>query len=147
MPLTTQKPYRVLMVTGAFPTEELPHLGTFIKSQAESLIAAGLEVEVIHPKQDLPVPIRYASAAIQVFLKTLSGHFDIVHGHYGLWCLTARLQWTTPVVASFLGSDLQGAMNADGSYSKKGALVAHFSRWLCLRVDAVIVKSERMKKA
>jgi teichuronic acid biosynthesis glycosyltransferase TuaC len=145
---TTQKPLRVLTVTGGFPTEEAPHLGTFIKSQIESLIAAGIEVEVIHPKPGLPVPMRYASAFIQVFIRTLTGAFDVVHGQYGLWCLVARLQWTTPVVASFLGSDLQGTLTADGrSYSKKGALVARISRWLCHRVDAVIVKSELMKKA
>jgi glycosyltransferase involved in cell wall biosynthesis len=147
MPSSMQKPLHVLMVTGAFPTQDVPHLGTFIKSQTESLIAAGIEVEVIHPKLGLPVPIRYASAFIQVFIKTLTRNFDIVHGHYGLWCLVARLQWTTPVVTSFLGSDLQGEITADGkSYSKKGALVALISRWLCHRVDAVIVKSEQMKK-
>jgi glycosyltransferase involved in cell wall biosynthesis len=141
------KPSRVLMVTGNFPTEELPQPGVFIKSQVESLVAAGLEVEVIHPKPGRPVPVRYASATVRVFTKALTGHFDIVHGHYGLWCLVARLQWTTPVVASFLGSDLLGTPTADGSYSKKAALVALISRWLCQRVDAVIVKSEGMKKA
>lgn len=144
---TARKSLRVLIVTGAFPTEELPYLGTFIKSQAESLVAAGLEVEVIHPKPGYPTPIRYALAAIQVFLKTLTRQYDVVHGHYGLWCLTARLQWTTPVVASFLGCDLLGELITDGNYSQKGALVVHISRWLCQRVNAVIVKSEEMKKA
>ncbi len=133
------------MVTGIYPTEQVPHSGTFIKSQVDSLIAAGIEVEVIHPKPG-PVPLRYAAAVTQVFLKTFRRRFDIVHGHYGLWCLTGRMQWTTPVVASFLGSDLLGAVTADGDYSNKGTLVAHISRWLCHRVDAVIVKSEGMKK-
>src|SRR6266849_9750127 len=94
---TTRKPVRVLVVTGVYPTEQLPHLGTFIKSQVDSLIAAGLEVEIIHPKPG-PVLLRYARAAIQVFFKTLTGHFDIVHGHFVQWCLIARMQWTTPVV-------------------------------------------------
>src|SRR5437773_1487069 len=93
----TKKPFRILMVTGAYPTEQLPHSGTFIKSQADSLNAVGLEVEVIHPGLG-PVVLRYARAASQVFLKTLTGHFDVVHGHYGTWCLVARMQWTTPVV-------------------------------------------------
>src|SRR6266704_1290913 len=47
---TIKQALRVLMVTGVYPTEQIPHAGTFIKSQADSLIAAGLEVEVIHPK-------------------------------------------------------------------------------------------------
>src|SRR5436305_7619704 len=115
---TTREPMRVLMVTGIYPTERLPHLGTFIKSQIDSLIAAGLEVEVIHPKPG-PVLLRYAVAAIQVFFKTLTGHFDIVHGHYGQWALIARMQRTTPTVVSFLGTDLMGRVNACGDSSKK----------------------------
>lgn len=142
---TAKKPIRVLMVTGVYPTEQYPHKGTFIKSQIDSLVAEGLEVKVIHPKP-APVAFRYAAATLQVFLKTLTGHFDIVHGHYGLWCLTTRMQWTTPVVSSFLGDDLLGTVKSDGSYNKKGDLVAHISRWLSRRVDAVIVKSEGMKE-
>lgn len=142
----TKNPLRVLMVTGVYPKESRPHSGTFIKSQADSLVDAGLEVEVIHPRPG-PVPVRYAAATLGVFLKTLTGRFDIVHGHYGLWCLAARMQWTTAVVASFLGDDLLGTPTAAGGYSKKAALVVRMSRWLCRHVDAVIVKSEQMRKA
>lgn len=144
-PQTTKKPCRVLMVTGIYPTAQLPHKGSFIKSQVDSLIAEGLEVEVIHPKPG-PVALRYASATLQVFFKTLTGRYDIIHGHYGLWCLVTRMQWTTPVIASFLGSDLLGTVTSDGGYSNKGAFVVRISRWLGRRVDAVIVKSEGMKR-
>jgi glycosyltransferase involved in cell wall biosynthesis len=140
-----KKPIRVLMVTGIYPTETRPHKGTFIKTQVDSLIAEGIEVEVIHPKPG-PVPLRYATGTIQVFLKSVTGRFDIVHGHYGLWCLVSRMQWMTPVVASFLGDDLLGTVTDDCSYSSKGAFVVRISRWLSQRVDAVIVKSEGMKK-
>ncbi len=143
---THKKPLRVLMVTGAYPSELTPHLGTFIKTQVEALIKEGLEVDVIHPQPGRPVFVRYAIATIQVFLKTLTRHYDIIHGHYGLWCLAARLQWTTPVVAAYLGGDLLGKLKDDGTYSKKAALVVRVSRWLCYLVDAVIVKSEEMKK-
>ena len=57
------------------------------------------------------------------------------------------MQWTTPVVASFLGDDLLGTVNGQGGYSKKSLMIMRMSRWLCRRVDAVIVKSEGMKKA
>ena len=142
---TTKKPLRVLMVTGIYPTEKLPHKGTFVKSQVDSLVAEGVEVEIIHPKPG-PLLFRYASAIVRVFLKTLRGHFDIVHGHYGQWCLFARLQWTTPVVASFLGDDVLGTPLNNGKYSKVNALIERLSRWLCRHVDAVIVKSEQMKR-
>jgi teichuronic acid biosynthesis glycosyltransferase TuaC len=143
---TTKQTLRVLMVTGVYPTEQIPHSGTFIKSQVDSLIAAGIEVEILHPKPG-PSPLRYAAATIQVFLKTLTGNFDIVHGHFGLWCMAACMQWTTPVVASFMGDDLLGTVTSNGGYSKKGTFVAHISRRLCQQVDAAIVKSEGMKKA
>ena len=135
-----RKPLRILMVTGIYPTAQKPHSGTFVKAQVDSLVAAGLEVELIHPKPN-PVPIRYISTALQVFFKTLTGRFDVVHGHYGLWCLASRLQWRAAVVADYLGDDLLGNVRTDGSYTKKSLLVVHLSRWLCRHVDAVLVKS------
>ncbi len=137
---------RVLMVTGAYPTEQKPHSGTFIKSQVDSLIAAGVDVEIIHPKPG-PLLLRCTSAILQVFLKTLTLRFDVVHGHYGQWCFIARMQWTTPVVASFLGSDLLSSLSINSAEGKKDALVQRISRWLCHHVNAVIVKSGGMKKA
>jgi glycosyltransferase involved in cell wall biosynthesis len=142
-----KKPMRVLMVTGIYPTEKLPHKGTFIKSQVDSLVAAGIEVEIIHPKPGKFVLLRYFWTIGQVFLKTWTKQFDIVHGHYGQWCLFARLQWASPVVASFLGDDLLGKPLGEGKYSRLHALIVRMSRWLCNYVDAVIVKSEQMKKS
>jgi glycosyltransferase involved in cell wall biosynthesis len=144
-PQVKKRPLRILMVTGIYPTERKPHSGTFIKTVVEGLISEGHYVEVIHPSPGL-VPIRYLSAAIQVFFKTLAGRFDIVDGNYGLWCLAARLQWTTPVVANFHGDDLLGTPNVAGSRTKKSLFVVYVSRWLCRFVDEVIVKSEQMKK-
>ena len=143
--LMRKKPLRVLMVTGIYPTKGNPHSGTFIKTQRDSLLAAGLEIEIIHPKSG-PVLLRYVSAAIQVFLKTLTRRFDIVHGHYGQWCLLARLQWTTPVVASFLGSDLLGNRNATSKRVRLDTFIVSLSRWLSRHVDVVTVKSGEMAK-
>ena len=143
---THEKPLLVLMVTGMYPTEQKPHACTFIKTQVDSLIAEGVEVEVIHPRRG-SLPIRYISASIQVFLKTLTGRFDVVNGHYAHWCLAARMQWTTPVVASFLGGDLLGELYADGGLSKRAILFRRISRWMCYWADAVIVKTEEMKRA
>ena len=83
-PEDNRKPLRVLMVTPIYPTEQQPHSGTFIKSQADSLIAAGVTVEIIHPKPG-PVLLRYLSAIVQVWQKARKKQFDIVHGHYGQW--------------------------------------------------------------
>lgn len=138
------KPLRVLMVTGVYPTEARPHSGTFIQTLVDSLRAVGVEVEVIRPAPG-PVLWRYLVAIFQVFRKTWSGNFDIVHGHYGQWCLFARLQWRVPVVAAFLGDDLLGTVTARGGYSKQGAIIVRLSRWLCRHVDAALVKSKQMR--
>ncbi|HLI51958.1 MAG TPA: glycosyltransferase [Thermomicrobiaceae bacterium] len=137
---------RVLVVTGAYPSVERPHWGTFIQSQVESLRAAGLEVEVVRPEPGF-TPLRYMKAALAVWRRTLTHQVDIVHGHYGLWCLVARLQWTTPVVASFLGDDVLGTRDRNGKLTRKSLLVRQISRQLARFVDAVIVKSEEMCRA
>lgn len=138
--------YRILMVTGIYPTAQKPHSGTFIKPIVDALRAQGHEVDLIHPGP-APAPLRYLWAACQVFYKTVSQHYDIVHGHYGLWCLVARLQWKAAVVSAFLGDDLLGTITAKGKRSKKSLLVAHISRWLCGISHAATVKSEQMKMA
>lgn len=138
-----KRPLRVLTVTGVYPQANRPHNGTFIKSQVESLKAEGLEMIVIHPEPG-PMPIRYLSAVWQVFSQTLSGQFDLVHGHFGLWALTARLQWRTPVVVSYLGDDLLGRP-IPGGFTRKSLLVVRVSRWLARHVDGIIVKSLEMR--
>ena len=136
----------MLMVTGIYPTARKPHAGTFIKPLVDELRAEGHGVDIIHPGP-MPASLRYIWATLQVFFKTLSGRYDIVHGHYGLWCLAARLQWRAAVVSAFLGDDLLGTFTAGGKYSRKSLLVAHISRWLCRVSDAATVKSEQMKYA
>ena len=145
-PENVKKKYRVLMVTGIYPTVRKPHSGTFIKPIVDSLRAEGHEVDIIHPAP-MPAPLRYIWATMLVFFKTLGGRYDIVHGHYGLWCLAARLQWRAAVVSAFLGDDLLGTITSNGRYSKKSLLVVALSRWLCRVSDAATVKSEQMKKA
>ncbi len=139
--------YRILMVTGIYPTPARPHKGTFVKAIVDSLRTLGHEVEIIHPNPDHPMPVRYLTAVAQVFWKTLSGRYEIVNGHYGLWCLIARMQWTTPVVADFLGDDLLGTVTTAGEHSRKSLFVVRISQWLCRHVEAVTVKTEQMKQA
>jgi teichuronic acid biosynthesis glycosyltransferase TuaC len=134
---------QILMVTGAYPTSEIPHWGTFIKSQVESLRAEGVTVTVIHPPAG-PMPLRYARALLQVILRSASGRYDLIHGHYGLWALLARLQWRIPVVVSFLGDDLLGTPGPDGTPTAKSCFVIRLSTWLSRHADAVIVKSDEM---
>ena len=63
---TTQKKYRVLMVTGIYPTPERPHKGTFVKPIVDALLADGHTVDIVHPNPGHPTLLRYLSAMIQV---------------------------------------------------------------------------------
>lgn len=143
---TAERPLRILMVTGIYPTPQKPHKGTFIKSQIGSLIEAGLEVDVIHPDPDKPTSLRYLMALGQALGKTLTKKYDIVHGHYSLWGAIARFYLRAPLVCSFLGDDILGTVTADGSYSQKGKAVNRLSQILCQLSGAVIVKSQEMKQ-
>ncbi len=140
-----QPALRVLMVTGAYPTLERPHWAPFIKSQVESLREAGCQVDVLQPRPG-PTPLRYLEAWGRVVAAMHCGRYDLVHGHYGLWCLVARLQWRVPVVAAFLGSDLLGDPAERGGATMRGKLTTIVSRWLANHVDAVIVKSPDMAR-
>jgi teichuronic acid biosynthesis glycosyltransferase TuaC len=142
----TPRPFRVLMVTGVYPTTERPHAGTFIQTLVDSLRTEGVDVEVIHPAPG-PVFWRYLQTIYLIWHKTRQGACDIIHGHYGQWCLFARMQRKVPVVAAFLGDDLLGTVTARGGYSKWGAIIVFLSRWLCRHVDMPLVKSEEMRLA
>jgi Glycosyltransferase len=139
------KPLRVLMVTGAYPTSQRPHWATFCKSQVNALRAAGIQVDVLQPRPG-PAPLRYITAAVQVFLTSFSGKYDIIQGNYGLWCLVSRLQWTTAVVASYWGDDILGTITSNGKYSAKSNFVAVISRKLCYICNAIFVQSAQMKE-
>jgi teichuronic acid biosynthesis glycosyltransferase TuaC len=134
------------MVTGIYPTPQKPHSGTFIQPIVEALRAQGHTVDLVHPGP-APAPLRYIWAVCLVLYKTLRQRYDIVHGHYGLWCLAARLQWRSAVVAAFLGDDLLGTITSEGTLSRKSLLVVCISRWLCRVSHAATVKSEQMRRA
>jgi len=106
-------------------------------------VLGGNPLQMLNPK----APARYGTAEQSVAYDPLTGKYDLVHGHYGLWCLAARLQWRAAVVAAFLGDDLLGTITRAGTYSRKSLLVVAVSRWLFRVSDAATVKSEQMRRA
>jgi teichuronic acid biosynthesis glycosyltransferase TuaC len=140
------QPLRILVVTGIYPTAQRPDKGTFVKSQVTALMAAGHHVDVIHPDPSLPTPLRYLGAALRVLGKTVRSRYAVVHGHYSLWCVVARLYWRAPLVCSFLGDDVLGTPSTNGHYSRRSALMRRLAPFLCRISGAVIVKSPQMKQ-
>jgi glycosyltransferase involved in cell wall biosynthesis/SAM-dependent methyltransferase len=138
-------PIRVFMITSAWPTPGEPRTTHFIKRQADSLRAAGIDVEVFHFRGDQR-PDRYLIAWLSARRRLDATRYDLVHaqfGQSGLLALPRRL----PLVVTFRGSDVQGIVSdVDGRYTWKGRVVQWVSRLVARRADAVIVVSEHMKR-
>jgi glycosyltransferase involved in cell wall biosynthesis len=87
-----------------YPTQAEPHFGCFVRDQADDLRRLGVDVAVLafDGRSDKR---QYLAAAPKLRRTLRSGHFDIVHAHYGLTGAIACVQSTTPVVTTFHGSD------------------------------------------
>ncbi len=135
---------RVLVVTNMWPSEQRPHWGAFVKSQADSLAAAGVE-NTLHEIEGWKSMGEYVKA-----LRVLPGvarecRADLVHAHYGYSgaaCANVRL----PLVVSFCGDDLLGRPDDAGRLSFKSRALIPLSKWAARRADGVIVKSEEMRR-
>lgn len=135
---------KVLVVTNMWPSAERPHWGAFVKSQADSLAAAGCENtlyeihgwrskhEYLHALSRLPKVARDCGA-------------ELVHAHFG-YSGAAAARVRLPLVVSFCGDDLLGHPDADGRATLKSRALIEVSRWAARRAHGVIVKSEQMRR-
>lgn len=133
---------RVLHVVAGYPTPERPHNQMFIKTQVDSLIAAGIECDVLvlHGSGFR----KYLTGHAQVRHRLRAGRFDLLHAHYS-YCAPACLGHGVPLVTSLLGSDLVGLPDAAGRYSPLSkASHRALARFVISRSAAGIVKSRQM---
>lgn len=136
---------RVLTVTNMWPSAARPHWGAFVRSQVDSLVAAGVtntlyEIEgwkgashYLRALRELPAVARDCAAVL-------------VHAHYGL-SGAAAVRVPLPLVVSFCGDDLLGRPDAQGRLSWKSRALIPLSHRAAARADAVIVKSDEMRRA
>jgi glycosyltransferase involved in cell wall biosynthesis len=73
-----------------------------------------------------------------------TNHYDLVHAHYGLTAVAAGIQRRSPLVVTFHGSDVMGAVDASGHRTIKGRTERWISRTAARRANAVIAVSERL---
>jgi len=132
----------ILMVTPPLPTPAQPNTGAPVARQIESLRAIGAQVDVLEVR-GIP-KFKYLQALPS--LRALARSVDLIHAHYGYCGWLARLQFSGPVVVSFMGDDLLGTPDAKGRLKSLSKLVVQVDRWLARTVDAVIVKSAEMAK-
>ncbi len=137
---------KVLQVTNAYPYQDNPTYGVFIKTQIDSLSREGVENEIlfINGKES---KTNYLRALAPLWRKVRREEFDLIHAHYGFSGMVARLQPFRPLVVSFCGSDLQGTMaNFQGRITRRSKAEIFMGKMLSRLAEAVIVKSKKMKR-
>jgi teichuronic acid biosynthesis glycosyltransferase TuaC len=125
---------RVLVVSNMWPDEASPTRGLFVREQYESLMALGLEVEILHfdgraQKQNYLKLIPALKKRIKEFQPQL------VHAHYGLTGAMCACLPRMPLVVTYHGSDVFTP------WQKR------FSRFAALRAKANIFVSEPLMRA
>ena len=137
---------RTCMVTNMYPTTERPSYGAFIKSQIDSIVAAGHDTEVFFV--DGRTSRWNYVRSIPALRKLLRDKpFDLVHAHYGLSGLVTAFQFTHPVVLSFCGDDLLGTSDGSGGITRGSRMVVWLDQWIARGVARIIVKSRQMLDA
>jgi len=132
----------VLHVVGGFPTPGRPHFQMFIKTQVDSLIAAGINCDVMVLQGQ--GPRKYIFGRRQVRQTAGIKKYDLIHAHYS-YCGWACLSLNRPLVTSFLGSDLYGHPKPDGSFPRwMKQLHILLARHVAKHSTQCIVKSQAM---
>jgi len=136
---------KVLVVTNMYPSATRPHWGAFVRSQVESLAALGVE-NTIYEIEGWKSTARYAHAMREVPVLARREGVDLVHAHYGLSGAAAVGVREIPLVVSFCGDDLLGRPDAQGRITPRSKWLVSVSRLAARRADAVIVKTQEMRR-
>ena len=96
---------RVLIVTNMYPIPEEPSFGTFVKGQVDSLVKAGVDIDVllINGRQS---QLNYLWGIFRFWRQLWGGGYDLIHAHYIFSGIIARLQWGYPLVLTHHGIEV-----------------------------------------
>ncbi|MBD1397717.1 glycosyltransferase [Pontibacter sp. JH31] len=117
----------------------------FIKSQGESLKAAGIEVDYFPLKGKGFTGYIKAGLNLRKVLKLKQ--YDVIHAHYTLsgWAAVIGAR-NTPVVISLMGSDAYGQITENIAQSIKSKFYQLLTYLIQPFVTAIISKSENIEK-
>lgn len=142
-PADTSGP-RLLFITNMWPDPLRPYYGSFIFSQAQSLIRVGISVDVAYVRGFLGLSA-YARTLPQLMRLARDPKYALVHVHAGHTAAQAVLAGRHPLVISFCGGDLLGEPRASGLTPKSRVEMNAF-RQLSRLADATITKSRQMEQ-
>jgi teichuronic acid biosynthesis glycosyltransferase TuaC len=135
---------RVLVVTNMWPSAERPHWGAFVKTQVDSLSAAGIE-NTLYEIEGWRSARAYFTALRALPAVARACRADLVHAHYGL-SGAAAMRVALPLVVSFCGDDLLGRPDDAGRVSSWSRALVMLSRLAAARARGIIVKSDEMRR-
>jgi teichuronic acid biosynthesis glycosyltransferase TuaC len=136
---------KVLLMTAIYPTPENPACGSYVRTQAESLKQAGVDIEVLVLEGRYRKLI-YPTGILGLRRRLAKGSIDLVHAHYSYVGMVARTQWKVPVVVTYHGSDLLGPVGEQGKKARGSALIVAAGQTLARWVDAAIVQTAEMAR-
>jgi glycosyltransferase involved in cell wall biosynthesis len=139
-----QSDLRVLQITSEWPTPKHPDWAPFIVQEIRELQKQGIYIKVF-PFRGKKNPINYLKYWIDLRYTIDLRKFDLIHAQFGQSGLIS-LPSPIPVVVTFRGSDLQGWIGKNGSFTKTGKLMGHISRQIASWADGVILVSEHLSK-
>ena len=134
---------KILLVTAMYPTPESPAFGSFVKTQAESLRRAGVDVEVFRIS-GRNQKLSYGKAILEVRRRVKRGDIDLIHAHYSFAGIVARMQRKVPVVVTYHGDDLLGTVAPSGNKTSWSVAVVAMGKILARFIDAAIVQNVEM---
>jgi len=125
---------KVLYVTNMWPTHKTPWLGTFVKTQVDSLNDIGLDIDVynISSKKSEGSNLNYIKAVIYLFFKLLKGKYDCIHlQHWICWVVVLPVFWVRKVYTVhegefFLGGYRKFFINLAIKFSSKVIFVNQY---------------------
>jgi glycosyltransferase involved in cell wall biosynthesis len=103
---------RVLFVTNMWPEAHRTWYGNYIYSQAQSLIARGIELDILVMRGHAS-RWEYVRGAGRVLRRNFTSQYDVIHAHYGYSGIIARCDVRAPLVVSYCGDDLLGTPDPD----------------------------------
>lgn len=136
---------KILLVTNMWPTAASPGFGSFVKDQAESVRALGIDYDLLFINGRAS-RWNYPGGIIELRRFLRKERYGLIHAHFGLSGCVARLQAGIPLVVTFHGDDVLGRFQKDGRIALMGQFFQASSFVLARMAQAVIVQTEQMKR-
>jgi glycosyltransferase involved in cell wall biosynthesis len=137
---------RLLMVTNAWPTQQRPQHGIFLRGTVDGLARHGIESDVLFVHGYRGPHCYLAACLVAVLLPVLRrGKYRLVNSHGGEVALAARCFWGAPVIASYWGSDILGPRAGGRRRAIKLLIQSRILRLHAQLMTATTTKSAEME--